>query len=153
MSTSIAKKFGAALVAASLFGGAAHAELKAGGAYNSLYAGLGAKGYDVVNYFTDGKPVQGKVSYTFEYAGVKWQFVSAEHRDVFKTNPAKYVPQFGGFCSWGAANGKLFDVDPVNGWSIVDGKLYMNFNADIQKVFDKDAAGFISRANANWPKL
>ena len=153
MATRIAKVFGAVLVAAAMFGGTAQAELKAGGSYNSLYAGLGAKGYDVVSYFVDAKPAQGKDAFTYEHAGVKWQFVSAEHRDLFKGNPAKYAPQNGGFCTWGVANGKLFDVDPVNGWRVVDGKLYLNFNADIQKVFDKDAAGFISRANANWPKL
>jgi len=153
MSIKIARFFSAALVAVSMLSGVAYAELKAGGSYNSLYAGLGAKGYDVVNYFTDGKPAQGKDAYVVEYAGVKWQFVSAEHRDQFKASPQKYVPQNGGFCTWGVANGKLFDVDPVNGWRIVDGKLYMNFNADIQKVFDRDPAEFITRANANWPKL
>ena len=144
---------GAALAAASVFPGVARAELKANGSYNSLYAGLGAKGYDVVSYFTDGKPAQGKDTYTVEYAGVKWQFVSAEHRDQFKANPQRYVPQFGGFCTWGVAHAKLFDVDPVNAWRIVDGKLYLNFNADIQKTFDRDPSGFITRANANWPKL
>jgi YHS domain-containing protein len=153
MSTRIAKIFGTALAAGSMFSGAVHADLNANGAYNSLYAGLGAKGYDVVNYFTDGNPAQGKDAYVVEHAGVKWQFVSADHRDLFEANPAKYAPQYGGFCTWGVAAGKLFDVDPVNGWRIVDGKLYMNFNADIQKVFDKDPAGFISRANTNWPKL
>ena len=153
MSVMTAGIVGAALVAASALSGAAHAELKAGGAYNPLHAGLGAKGYDVVNYFTEGKPAQGRDSYAVEYGGVKWQFVSADHRDRFKADPQRYVPQYGGFCSWGVANGKLFDVDPVNGWRIVDGKLYMNFNADIQKVFDKDPGGFITRANANWPHL
>jgi YHS domain-containing protein len=128
-------------------------QIHAGGAFNSLYAGLGAKGYDVVSYFTKGRPAQGAHSYVVECAGVKWQFASAEHRDLFRSDPAKYMPQYGGFCSWGVANGKLFDVDPVNGWSVVDGKLYLNFNADIQKAFDKDAAGFIERANANWPAL
>lgn len=153
MSVRIATLIGAFVLAASLLSGVARAELKAGGAYNSLYAGLGAKGYDVVNYFTDGKPAQGKDAYTVEYGGVKWQFVSAEHREQFKADPRKYVPQYGGFCSWGVANGKLFDVDPLNGWRIVDGKLYMNFNADIQKVFDQDPYGFIKRANVNWPHL
>ena len=128
-------------------------QLRAGGAFNSLYAGLGAKGHDVVSYFADAKPAAGKDSYTVEHAGLKWQFASAEHRDLFRADPAKYVPQYGGFCSWGVANGKLFDVDPVNGWRVVNGKLYLNFNADIQKVFDKDAAGFIARADANWPGL
>ena len=153
MSSLSSKVAGATLAVASLFAGAAHAELKAGGSYNPLYAGLGAKGYDVVNYFTDGKPAQGTDSYVVEYAGVKWQFVSKEHRDTFKADPARYAPQNGGFCTWGVANGKLFDVDPVNGWKVVGGKLYLNFNADIQKVFDKDPSGFISKADANWPKL
>jgi YHS domain-containing protein len=128
-------------------------QIRAGGALNSLHAGLGAKGHDVVSYFTEGKPAAGKDSYTAEHGGLKWQFVSAEHRDLFRAEPSKYLPQYGGFCSWGVANGKLFDVDPVNGWRVVNGKLYLNFNADIQKVFDKDAAGFISRADASWPAL
>lgn len=124
-----------------------------GGEYNTLFAGLGAKGYDVVAYFTEGKPTPGSDRHTFDYGGVKWQFASRKHRELFAANPAKYAPQFGGFCSWGVANGKLFDVDPVNGWQIVDGKLYLNFNADINATFGKDAAGFISKASTNWPSL
>jgi YHS domain-containing protein len=124
-----------------------------GGEYNTLYAGLGAKGYDVVAYFTDGKPTPGSDRYTHEYGGVKWQFASREHRDLFAADPQKYAPQYGGFCSWGVSVGKLFDVDPVNGWKIVDGRLYMNFNADINDTFSKDAKGFIAKANRNWPGL
>ncbi len=124
-----------------------------GGEYNTMYAGLGAKGYDVVSYFTAGKPAAGSDRYTAEYGGVKWQFASAENRDTFKADPAKYAPQYGGFCSWGVSVGKLFDVDPVNGWKIVDGKLYLNFNGDINATFSKDADGFIRKANNNWPSL
>ena len=124
-----------------------------GGEYNTLFAGLGAKGYDVVAYFTAGKPAPGSDRYTAEYGGVKWQFTSAENRDAFKADPAKYAPQYGGFCSWGVSVGKLFDVDPVNGWKIVDGKLYLNFNGDINATFAKDAASFIRKANNNWPSL
>ena len=72
---------------------------------------------------------------------------------MFEANPGKYAPQYGGFCSWGAANGKLFDVDPVNGWTIVDGKLYLNFNADINKTFAKESATLIPKANKNWEVL
>lgn len=124
-----------------------------GGEYNTLHAGLGAKGYDVVSYFTVAKPVPGSDRFTAEYGGVKWQFSSAENRDAFKADPAKYAPQYGGFCSWGVSVGKLFDVDPVNGWQIVDGKLYLNFNADINNTFGKDTTGFIHKANSNWPTL
>lgn len=124
-----------------------------GGEYNTMYAGLGAKGYDVVAYFTAGKPTTGSDRYTADYGGVKWQFVGAENRDAFKADPAKYAPQFGGFCSWGVSVGKLFDIDPVNGWKIVDGRLYLNFNADINATFSKDADGFIRKANNNWASL
>jgi YHS domain-containing protein len=124
-----------------------------GGEYNTLYAGLGAKGYDVVSYFTAGKAVAGTDRHTTEYGGVKWQFSSAENLATFKSDPAKYAPQYGGFCAWGASVGKLFDVDPVNGWKIVDGKLYLNFNADINTTFGKDPESFIAKANRNWPAL
>lgn len=126
---------------------------RTGGTYNSLYAGLGAKGYDVVAYFTDGKPVKGKSEYEAVHGGVTWKFASAKHRDQFAANPDKYAPQYGGFCSWGVAQGKLFDVDPEKGWKIVDGKLYMNFNADIQKTWESDIPGMIGKANTNWPTL
>jgi YHS domain-containing protein len=118
-----------------------------------MYAGQGAKGYDVVSYFTDAKPVMGSDKFTSEFGGVKWQFATKEHRDLFAANPEKYAPQFGGFCAWGVSVGKLFDIDPVNGWNIVDGKLYLNFNGDINAVFAKDKTGYISKANSNWSKL
>lgn len=124
-----------------------------GGEYNTLYANLGAKGYDVVAYFTDGQPTPGTDRFTYEFGGVKWQFASKEHRDLFARDPQKYAPQYGGFCSWGVSVGKLFDVDPVNGWKIVDGKLYLNFNGDINATFSKDPQNFIAKANRNWPGL
>jgi YHS domain-containing protein len=121
--------------------------------YNTMHAGLGAKGYDVIAYFTENKPMQGSDRFTADYGGAKWQFASAENLAMFKKDPAKYAPQFGGYCAWGASVGKLFDVDPVNGWKIVDGKLYLNFNADINKTFSKAPQNFIDKANQNWPSL
>lgn len=132
---------------------ASYAVKHTGGEYNTMYAGLGAKGYDVVAYFDQGKPVQGSARHESVYGGVTWRFASKDHRELFEANPDKYAPQYGGFCSWGAANGKLFDVDPVNGWTIVDGKLYLNFNADLNKTFTKDAAKFIPKADKNWEDL
>jgi YHS domain-containing protein len=131
----------------------AFAVKQTGGEYNTLHAGLGAKGYDVVSYFSVGKAVAGSDRHTAEYGGVKWQFSSAENLASFKSDPAKYAPQYGGFCAWGASVGKLFDVDPINGWKIVDGKLYLNFNAEINATFSKDPEGFITKANRNWPAL
>jgi YHS domain-containing protein len=133
--------------------GEAQAVKQTGGEYNTLFAGLGAKGYDPVAYFTDGKPLQGKAEFEAVYGGVTWRFATAEHRDLFKADPAKYAPQYGGFCAWGVAQGKLFDVDPVAGWKIVDGKLYMNFNKDILELWQQDLDGNLSKAETNWPAL
>jgi len=130
-----------------------YAVKQTGGEYNTMYAGLGAKGYDVVAYFTEGKPVQGTDKHEFVYGGVTWRFANANHQQMFAANPEKYAPQYGGFCSWGAANGKLFDIDPANGWTIVNGKLYLNFNAELNKTFTNDAAKFIPKADKNWESL
>jgi YHS domain-containing protein len=132
----------------------AHAVKTSGGEFNTLYAGIGIKGYDPVAYFTDGAPTVGNEEFTYEYGGVTWRFASQAHRDLFASNPAKYAPQYGGFCSWGVGTAnRLFDVDPVNGWSIYEGKLYLNFNADINKTFNKDPSALITKANLNWPAL
>jgi len=142
-----------AVLVMSLLASPVYAVKSTGGEYNTLYAGLGAKGYDVVAYFTEGQPVLGSEKYARDFGGVTWRFATKEHRDLFAANPKKYAPQYGGFCSWGISQGKLFDVDPVNGWQIVDGKLYMNFNADINATFAGDAGNFIAKANRNWPQL
>jgi YHS domain-containing protein len=132
----------------------AQAVKQTGGEYNTLYAGLGAKGYDVVAYFEQGKPVQGSADHESVYGGVTWRFASKKHRDMFESDPARYAPQYGGFCSWGVAEkGRLFDVDPENGWTIHDGKLYLNFNADINRTFRSRAASFVQAADRKWPAL
>ena len=115
--------------------------------------GLGAKGYDVVAYFTDRKPVKGTPQFTHEYGGVKWQFASAEHRDLFKADPAKYAPQYGGYCAYGVAVGGLYDVQPDNAWSVIDGKLYLNKDRGVQQTWLKDIPGYVTKADATWPKL
>jgi len=143
----------AAMTVLSLAPTSAFAVKQTGGEYNTLYAGLGAKGYDVVSYFTEKKPMQGSDKFTAAYGGVTWQFASAEHRDMFKADPAKYAPQYGGYCAWGIAQGKLFDIDPVNGWTISNGKLYLNFNGDLNKTFARDVTGFVNKAETNWPGL
>jgi hypothetical protein len=128
--------------------------LHAGGSFNGTHAGIGIKGYDPVAYFTSGRAVGGSESHAVEHGGVSWRFASAENRDAFLADPARYTPQYGGFCAWGVAEkGRLFDVDPQNGWTIHEGRLYLNFNADLNAVFRTDPAGFTARAAGKWPAL
>ena len=85
--------------------------------------------------------------------GVTWQFATAGHRDMFKADAAKYAPQYGGFCAWGVAQGKLFDVDPVNGWAVSNNKLYLNFNSDINQTVARDTEGCLGKAERDWGGL
>jgi hypothetical protein len=128
--------------------------LHAGGSFNGTHAGIGIKGYDPVAYFTTGKPAKGSDSHSAEHGGVVWRFTSADNRAAFLADPARYLPQYGGFCAWGVAEkGRLFDVDPEAAWTIHDGRLYLNFNAQLNAVFRQDAAGFAARAAGKWPAL
>jgi YHS domain-containing protein len=114
--------------------------------------GLAAHGYDVVAFFTDGVPVLGSDSFAIAQDGATYRFASQAHLDAFKADPKKYEPAFGGFCAYGVALGKKFDGDP-RFWKIVDGKLYLNLNGDIQTEWSKDVAGNLAKANTNWGRI
>ena len=112
--------------------------------------GYAVHGYDVVAYFTVNEPTEGDNRFTADYQGVQYRFASAENRDRFNGDPAKYAPQYGGFCAFGASVGRKFDGDP-HAWRIIDGKLYLNLNKKIQARWLQDTEGFIRGANHNWP--
>ncbi len=73
-------------------------------------------------------------------------------RDVFAQNPEQYAPQYGGFCAWTVAEGYTAPVDR-NAWEIADGKLHLNYDARIQRRWQRDIPGNIARANENWPEV
>jgi YHS domain-containing protein len=58
-------------------------------------------GYDTVAYFTQRKTVKGSDKYTATYKNAIYQFSNAVNRELFRGNPAKYAPQFGGYCGMG----------------------------------------------------
>ncbi len=118
----------------------------------TMFGNLALKGYDPVAYFMEGKAVEGRKEFTHEYAGANWRFVSLGNRDLFAKNPEKYAPQFGGYCAWGISRAKFFDGDPQI-WKVVEGKLYVNYNKEIEKTWEQDIAGFIEKADHNWPML
>ena len=110
------------------------------------------QGYDPVAYFTEGAPRRGDAAHAFDWDDQRWHFASAAHRDAFAADPDRYAPQYGANCAWAAAEGHLAPVDPT-AWAIVGGKLYLNFDARIQARWERDIPGFITRADANWPRL
>ena len=120
--------------------------------YTGILSATAVGGYDPVAYFTDGKPTPGKAEFSHTWKGVTWRFTNAGNRDAFKAKPEAYAPQYGGYCAWAVSQGYTAKGDP-NAWSIVDGKLYLNYNADVQKTWQKDASGNIAKADRNWPKV
>ena len=112
--------------------------------------GVAVHGYDPVAYFTEQKPAQGSAEFSVVHGGATYRFASAAHRDKFAADPAKYAPQYGGFCAFGTSVGRKFDGDP-NAWRIIDGKLYLNLNKKIQARWLQDPEGYIRGANHNWP--
>lgn len=115
------------------------------------WRGLAIKGYDPVAFFKDGMPIEGSKEFELTWKEAKWRFASAENRNLFEADPEQYAPQYGGYCAWAVAQGSTASVDPKNAWEIVEGKLFLNFNKEIQEKWAKDIPGNIAKADANWP--
>ena len=115
------------------------------------WRGLAIKGYDPVAYHAAGKPAEGSGDFEYEWKGATWRFASESNLELFKADPEKYAPRYGGYCAWAVSQGYTASVDPVNAWSLVDGKLYLNFSAAVKETWEKDIPGNIKKADANWP--
>jgi YHS domain-containing protein len=115
-------------------------------------SGVALAGYDPVAYFVDGKPVKGTEQFAAKHDGATYYFASSKNRDAFTAQPDKFAPQYGGFCAYGAAKGGKYETDPT-AFSVVDGKLYLNKNASVQKLWAADVPGFIKDADMAWPQL
>jgi YHS domain-containing protein len=119
---------------------------------NKSFTGIALKGYDAVAYFKEGRPIRGRDEFRYDWMGAKWYFATAENRDEFARDPGKYAPQYGGYCSWAVSRGYTANIDP-EAWKIVGGKLYLNYSKDVQKTWEADIPGNITKADENWPKL
>lgn len=120
--------------------------------YTGLIGNVGVSGYDVVAYFADGRPARGTNQFRTVHQGVEYRFASAEHLATFRANPTRYLPQYGGYCAWAVSQGYTASADPTN-WRIVDGRLYLNYNDEIQRRWEQDIPGHIRSANVNWPEV
>jgi YHS domain-containing protein len=119
---------------------------------NATITGLALRGYDPVAYFTDHRPVLGDYSITAQYDGATYRFASESHKALFEKEPAKYVPQYGGFCAFGTAHGVKFDGDPLV-WKIVEDKLYLNIAKKVAVRWREDIPGNIKTADEKWQVL
>lgn len=113
---------------------------------------LAIKGYDPVAYFTEGRPVQGKAEFEHVWRDARWRFARAEHQEMFASDPQKYAPRYGGFCSGAMALGRLAPIDP-EAWVIVDGRLYLNYSKSGRDRFAEDPEPAIGKADPNWEQL
>jgi len=114
--------------------------------------GLALRGHDPVAYFKENRPVLGRAEFTAQHQGSTFRFASPAHRAAFVADPAKYAPQYGGFCAFGTAGGYKATIDPA-AFTIADGKLYLNYNREVQKQWSADQPGFIAKADRNWPSV
>ncbi len=118
----------------------------------TLFGGLAIEGYDAVAYFENGEPQKGSKKHVAEWNGATWRFATAAHRELFEAQPEKYAPQYGGYCAYAVSQGKTAGIDP-DSWTILDGKLYLNYNKKIQTKWEADTPGYIRSADLAWPKL
>lgn len=133
-----------------IFASVASADIDA--IYTGFFSSEALRGYDTVAYFTQGKPVEGSDDYTYDYMGAEWRFSTAEHLAMFKADPEKYAPQYGGYCAWAMANGDTASAEP-DLWTIHEGKLYLNYSRSVNERWKADMLNFIEQADAEWPKF
>ena len=143
-----------AIVASVALSAPAHSADEVNVAPGLTYAGvpLGLHGIDPVALVSDGQHVEGNAEFTGKHGGVAYYFTSAENLSAFQANPSKFIPENGGFCTFGVSVGKKFDGDPEFA-AVVDNKLYVFLNEAIFNEFKKDKAGTILKAAKNWPEI
>jgi YHS domain-containing protein len=109
------------------------------------------KGYDPVAYFTDGKAIPGTSAYSYVWDGLRYEFVSPAHRDMFAAKPSQYAPQYAGSCAASMANGLKIEADPEN-WAIADGRLFLFAGPRGMDMLRGNPA-LVANADHNWQKI
>ena len=145
------KRLLSATLAAGLLFTPVLAEAASDPVHTSWRNNIAAGGMDVVTFFS-GKPQDGKVEFSTRFQGADWYFFSQANKDLFLATPEQFAPQYGGYCAWAVAQGKLAAGNPKY-WAVEDGRLYFNYNSRIQKRWDKTRAEFIVSGDQNWPGL
>jgi YHS domain-containing protein len=142
----------AAATLAALLAPTEPASAKQAPVYTGIVKGVAVGGYDPVAYFTQGKPVKGEAGITLDHMGATWRFASEANRAAFQADPARYAPQYGGYCAWAVSQGYTAKGDP-SAWTIAGGKLYLNYDQAVKRGWEKDIPGNVAKGDANWPKV
>jgi YHS domain-containing protein len=117
------------------------------------FGGVAIMGYDPVAYFTEHTAVKGSEEYSYDWLGTPWHFASQSHKEMFMSDPARYAPQFGGYCAGEVAlDGVTVNVDP-EAWRIIDGKLYLGYGKDFAADLEAHPQDWLPKAEANWPNV
>jgi len=140
------------LAAALLLATPAGAQVKKPPVFADFASKLAIDGHDAVAYFKTGQPVKGAPEHAVTWNGASWRFATAENKAAFEANPQAFAPQYGGYCAWAVSEGYTAKGDPKH-WRIVDGKLYLNYNAAVQTNWAKDIPARISKGDKNWPSV
>ncbi len=112
-------------------------------------AALGAEGYDVVAYYTDGQATPGSPVHTVTWRGLQWRFASEEHRRMFRADPERYAPAYDGHCAWAMSKGRLAQGRPQH-WAIHEGRLYLNCSAEVHEIWLDNRERMIPAADREW---
>jgi YHS domain-containing protein len=125
-------------------------------AFNLQQKMLAIQGYDPVAYFTNNKAIEGSKTHTLTHDGITYHFSTAQNKETFKANPARYEPQYGGWCAYAmGATGEKVAIDPET-FKIINGKLFLFYNrylTNTLKLWNKDEQNLHAKAEANWPRL
>ncbi|MBA4196478.1 MAG: YHS domain protein [Chitinophaga sp.] len=114
--------------------------------------GKAIRGFDVVAFFKAGKAVKGYDSIVVDWNNAKWFFENKANAADFAQTPGKYAPQFGGYCAYGTAQGHKAPTQ-TDTWTIVDNKLYFNYNTKVKEIWTKNQSELIKKAEVVWPTI
>ena len=109
--------------------------------------------FDVIAYFKQGGPRKGLKDYPVEFKGQVWYFSSPGNASDFKQSPEIYEPQFNGWCAFAVSEGYAAQVDFIEGWSLLDRKLYLNWNRRTRDRFLYEQTTRKTNAATHWPDV
>ena len=117
-----------------------------------IYAenGFAINGYDPVVYIENITAKEGSKEFSYDWMGATWKFISAENLDKFMTSPEDYAPQYGGYCAYAVAKGYTATTEP-DAFTVHEGKLYLNYNKSVERVWRQNMVNFIEDGDQNWP--